>query len=85
MNLVTGISKEKPKSRKNAKNHFTETDKKSETFHIPRNLDITLETAKVSDLDIIHLRFYNEYQWLVDFALYSSIVYSITEVNYTLI
>uniref|UniRef100_A0A6M2DWU7 Putative transmembrane protein n=1 Tax=Xenopsylla cheopis TaxID=163159 RepID=A0A6M2DWU7_XENCH len=80
LKVLAGISKEKTKSRKNAKNQFTETDKKSETFHVPRNLDLTLETAKVSDLDIIHLRFYNEYQWLVDFALYSSIVYSITEV-----
>lgn len=51
-----------------------------EKFHIDRSLDITLETAKVTYLDVVHLRYYSEYQWLVDFSVYASIVYIITEV-----
>ncbi|KAG8321717.1 hypothetical protein J6590_041168 [Homalodisca vitripennis] len=39
-----------------------------------------LETAKVTKLDVIHLRFYSEYQWLLDFAIYTLGVYIITEI-----
>lgn len=65
----------KPKARKAADNGRV----KMETFHFPRNLDIRLETAKVSPYDVIHLRFYAEYQWLTDFAMYTFGVYAITE------
>ena len=52
-------------------------------FNVPRNIDIQLETAKVSKADICQLRFYAEYQWLVDFALYALLVYTLTEVSYS--
>lgn len=55
-------------------------DDKSNTFQVPRNLDLSLETAKVSPLDVVHLRYYTEYQWLVDFSLYSVVVYTLSEV-----
>ena len=29
--------------------------------------------------DLVQLRFYTEYQWLLDFALYSMITYSLSE------
>lgn len=74
------IPKEKQKSRKSGK--VTENgNQKPETFHIPRNLDIQLQTEKVSSLDLIHLRYYIDYQWLMDFAIYSIIVYILTEVS----
>jgi hypothetical protein len=50
-------------------------------FNVPRNLELQLETAKVTKTDICQLRFYAEYQWLVDFALYTLIVYGLTEVT----
>lgn len=40
-----------------------------------------LETAKVTALDVVHLKFYSEYQWLLDFAVYASVVYILTEVS----
>lgn len=52
----------------------------STTFHVPRSLDIQLETAKISHMDVIHLRYYTEYQWLVDFSLYAGIVYTLSEI-----
>ncbi|XP_045469421.1 transmembrane protein 161B [Harmonia axyridis] len=75
---LANIKKEKPKPRKNK----LQTNGKvyGDTFHIPRNLDVQLETAKVTHLDVVHLRYFTEYQWLVDFALYTLIVYSLTEV-----
>lgn len=65
---------------KNKKDHRHSNDDKSHTFHVPRNLDIQLEQAKVTQYDIINLRYYTEYQWLVDFSLYACIIYVASEV-----
>lgn len=73
---LAGIPKEKPK-----KGRHMENGKTTETFHIPRNLDLTLETAQVSHLDVVHLKYYSEFQWLLDFSVYASITYILTEVN----
>lgn len=49
-------------------------------FNVPRNLDIQLETTKVTDTEVIQLRYYTEYQWLVDFAFHAILVYTLTEI-----
>ncbi|XP_048507408.1 transmembrane protein 161B isoform X2 [Athalia rosae] len=78
LRALAGVPKDKPKKGKHAEN-----GKNGEVFHVPRNLEITLESAQVSSLDVIHLKFYTEFQWLVDFSLYASMVYILTEVyNY---
>jgi hypothetical protein len=51
------------------------------TFHVNRSIDVQLETAKITQYDVIHLRYFTEYQWLVDFSLYSIVVYTISEVG----
>lgn len=79
--ILSGVPKtvQKPKKdNRNNKNHHQ--DDKSNTFHIPRNLDIQLETTKISPFDVVHLRYYTEYQWLVDFSLYAGIVYVLSEI-----
>lgn len=53
---------------------------KSTTFHVPRNIDIQLETINITHFDVLHLRYFTEYQWLIDFSLYASVVYFISEV-----
>lgn len=63
-----------PKQKKGSKNGV------QHTFHIPRNVDVQLETAKVTTFDVIHLKYYTDYQWLMDFVVYSAIVYVVTEV-----
>ncbi|XP_049797684.1 transmembrane protein 161B [Schistocerca nitens] len=75
---AAGVPKDKPKSKKGGRH--VENGRAGDTFHVPRNLDIQLETAKVSSLDVVHLRYYSEYQWFVDFSLYAAIVYILTEV-----
>lgn len=77
---LANIPKDKSKTKKNNKLHSNGKNT-VDTFHIPRSLDVKLETAKVTNLDIIHLRYYVEYQWLVDFSVYAAIVYTATEVN----
>lgn len=49
-------------------------------FHIPRNLEVELETTAVQARDVIHLRYFSEYTWLVDFSIYAGLVYIISEV-----
>lgn len=75
---LAGVPKDKVKGKKGVK---SEANGKPETFHVPRNLDIQLETAPVTPLDVVHLRFYSEYLWIVDFSLYTSIVYVMSEVS----
>lgn len=78
LRTLAGVPKEKPKKGKHAENGKT-----GDVFHVPRNLGITLESTKVSSLDVIHLKFYTEFQWLLDFSIYASMVYVLTEVyNY---
>lgn len=55
---------------------------KEESFQVPRNLSIQLDTAKVEAIDLIQLQFYSEYQWLIDFSLSGVIVYVLTEIYY---
>ncbi|CAH2243664.1 jg26139 [Pararge aegeria aegeria] len=74
---LAGVPKDKPKGKKNSK---IESNGKAETFHVPRSLEIQLETAPVTHLDVVHLRFYTEYLWIVDFSLYTAIVYILSEI-----
>lgn len=76
---LANIPKEKSKSKRNSKSQPNGKNS-GDTFHIPRSLDVQLKSTKVTSIDITYLRFYTEYQWLVDFAMYSGIVYVITEV-----
>lgn len=76
---LANVPKDKGKPKKGGKNSSNGVQK-PETFHIPRNLDVQLETAKVTAFDVIHLKYYTDYQWLMDFVVYSAIVYTISEV-----
>lgn len=73
---IANVPKDKGKPKKTNKTNGVQ---KPETFHIPRNIDVQLETAKVTTLDVIHLKYYSDYQWLMDFVVYSAIVYILTE------
>ncbi|KPJ19258.1 Transmembrane protein 161B [Papilio machaon] len=76
LKTLAGVPKDKPKGKKTGKSE----NGKPETFHVPRSLELQLETAPVTALDVVHLRFYAEYLWIVDFSLYTSIVYILSEI-----
>ena len=42
---------------------------------------LQLDTAPVEHFEVIGFNFYTEYQWLVDFAVWTMLVYAITEVG----
>lgn len=76
LRALAGVPKEKPKRGKHSEN-----GKVGDVFHVPRNLDIKLESAKITILDVVNLKYYTEYQWLLDFSVYAIIVYVLTEVS----
>jgi hypothetical protein len=81
LRTLAGVPKEKSGKGKDKRNgHSNNHTEKSTTFHVPRNLDIQLDTINITEFDVVQLRYFIEYQWLIDFSLYSAIVYTISEV-----
>ncbi|XP_031617935.1 transmembrane protein 161B isoform X2 [Contarinia nasturtii] len=83
LKTLAGVPKSMHKTKKehrHSKYSNGNDNEKSHTFHVPRNLDIQLEVTKVTPYDVINLRYYTEYQWLVDFSLYACIIYVISEI-----
>lgn len=80
--LISGVPKSVYKTKKDHRNKHNNyhNDEKSNTFHVPRNLDIQLEVTKVTPFDVMNLRYFTEYQWLVDFSLYTLIIYVLSEI-----
>uniref|UniRef100_A0A1A9WSP1 Transmembrane protein 161B n=1 Tax=Glossina brevipalpis TaxID=37001 RepID=A0A1A9WSP1_9MUSC len=70
------LSKVNHKNKHKQNNHVVASNGQ---FHIPRNIDIQLQTVPVLTQDVIHLRYFAEYQWLMDFSVYAAIVYIISE------
>ncbi|KAF2367778.1 Transmembrane protein 161A/B [Trinorchestia longiramus] len=68
----TSSSKNNTKSSENTENGcFTV---------LPKNLDVNLQKTSVTKLDVFQLRFFSDYQWLIDFSVCALIVYAATEV-----
>ncbi|KAK7126819.1 hypothetical protein R3I94_018111 [Phoxinus phoxinus] len=51
----------------------------SKPLTVPKDIDLHLENAPVNVLDALVLRFFVEYQWLIDFAVYATGIYFFTE------
>ena len=52
------------------------------TFYVPKQNNIQLETTKITLTDVVQLRFYSEFQWILDFAFFALFVYFATEVKF---
>lgn len=52
---------------------------------VPKDIDLHLEKAPVNVIDALVLRFFLEYQWLVDFAVYAAGVFMFTECYYSVV
>ena len=73
--------KDKKKQRQQQeKNGSNGTNQVNSTFNVPRNIDLQLITAPVELTDLVQLRYYQEYQWLIDFSCYSLITYILSEI-----
>ncbi|XP_070981409.1 transmembrane protein 161A-like isoform X3 [Oncorhynchus clarkii lewisi] len=51
----------------------------SKPLTVPKDIDLNLEKAPIGVLDALVLRFFLEYQWLIDFAVYAMGIYLFTE------
>ncbi|XP_037673929.1 transmembrane protein 161A [Choloepus didactylus] len=51
---------------------------------VPRDVPLQLETCPLTAVDALALRFFPEYQWFVDFAVYAGGVYLLTEACHAL-
>ncbi|KAG8517192.1 Transmembrane protein 161A, partial [Galemys pyrenaicus] len=52
---------------------------------VPRDAPFQLETCPLTAVDALVLRFFLEYQWFLDFAVYSGGVYLFTEAYYSML
>ncbi|KAL4608053.1 transmembrane protein 161A isoform X1 [Arapaima gigas] len=57
----------------------------SKPLTVPKDINLQLETTPVSVVDALVLRFFLEYQWLIDFAVYALGVYLFTEGYYCIV
>ncbi|XP_056271264.1 transmembrane protein 161A [Pseudoliparis swirei] len=51
----------------------------SKPLTVPKDIDLHLDKAPVNALDALVLRFFLEYQWLIDFSVYATGVFLFTE------
>ncbi|XP_006778398.1 PREDICTED: transmembrane protein 161A isoform X3 [Myotis davidii] len=71
--------KQRPRGRRERwANGYSE----EKTLCVPRDAPFQLETCPLTAVDALVLRFFLEYQWFVDFAVYSGGVYLFTEAYY---
>ena len=73
-----------PLQQKKGKRHHEKNGNAANdgTFHVPKQNNIQLETTKITLTDVVQLRFYAEFQWILDFAFFALIVYFSTEVKF---
>ncbi|XP_036606156.1 transmembrane protein 161A [Trichosurus vulpecula] len=74
--------KPKPKGKKERRANGLSEEK---PLSVPRDINLQLETSPITAIDALVLRYFSEYQWFVDFALYACGVYLFTEGYYCLV
>uniref|UniRef100_H2Y638 Transmembrane protein 161B n=1 Tax=Ciona savignyi TaxID=51511 RepID=H2Y638_CIOSA len=75
----------KPAEKVNGKARFRKNQQSEEkSFKVPRNLEISLDMEPVRPMNVIVLRSYPDYEWLVDYSVFVLFVYLGTELYYEL-
>ncbi|NXF35125.1 T161A protein, partial [Nyctibius bracteatus] len=80
--LCALAGKQRPKARRDRDRMNGVTDDKP--LSVPRDIDLHLDTSPITAVDALVLRYFLDYQWFVDFAVYSTAVYVFTEGYYCL-
>ncbi|XP_074933188.1 transmembrane protein 161A isoform X1 [Phalacrocorax aristotelis] len=79
--LCALAGKQRPKAKRDRRMNGVMDDK---PLSVPRDIDLRLDTSPITAVDALVLRYFLEYQWFVDFAVYSAAVYVFTEGYYCL-
>ncbi|KAH0625762.1 hypothetical protein JD844_033993 [Phrynosoma platyrhinos] len=80
--LLALAGKQKPKGKRERRLNGVTDEKPSS---VPRDIDLQLESSPITAVDALVLCYFLEYQWYVDFAAYSALVYLFTEGYYCLV
>ncbi|KAM6463971.1 transmembrane protein 161A isoform 2-T2 [Liasis olivaceus] len=80
--LLALAGKQKLKSKRDRRINGVTDGKPSS---VPRDIDLQLESSPIRTVDALVLCYFLEYQWYVDFAGYSTLVYLFTEGYYCLV
>ncbi|XP_063146911.1 transmembrane protein 161A [Candoia aspera] len=80
--LLALAGKQKPKGKRDRRINGV-TDGKP--LSVPRDIDLRLDSSPIRTVDALVLCYFLEYQWYVDFAGYSTLVYLFTEGYYCLV
>ncbi|CAN7946291.1 unnamed protein product, partial [Ixodes pacificus] len=67
---------------RSGRNGTLNEDKEYQEFLVPKSLQFELDMAPIGIGEAIQLRFYSDYQWLLDFAGCAVVVYALTEAYY---
>ncbi|NXB00876.1 T161A protein, partial [Cnemophilus loriae] len=80
--LCALAGKQRPKSKRDRKMNGMTEDK---PLSVPRDINLQLDTSPITAVDALVLRYFLEYQWFVDFAVYASAVYAFSEGYFCLV
>uniref|UniRef100_A0A8V5GSD3 Transmembrane protein 161A n=1 Tax=Melopsittacus undulatus TaxID=13146 RepID=A0A8V5GSD3_MELUD len=80
--LCALAGKQRPKAKRDRRMNGMMEDK---PLSVPRDIDLRLDTSPITAVDALVLRYFLDYQWFVDFAVYSTAVYTFTEGYYCLV
>ncbi|NXP74141.1 T161A protein, partial [Ramphastos sulfuratus] len=80
--LCALAGKQRPRSKRDRRLNGVTEDK---PLSVPRDIDLHLDTSPITAVDALVLRYFLDYQWFVDFAVYSTAVYIFTEGYYCLV
>ncbi|XP_061870951.1 transmembrane protein 161A [Colius striatus] len=80
--LCALAGKQRPKAKRDRRVNGVTDDK---PISVPRDIDLHLDTSPITTVDALVLRYFLEYQWFVDFAVYATAVYIFTEGYYCLV
>ncbi|NXA14077.1 T161A protein, partial [Sapayoa aenigma] len=80
--LCALAGKQRPKAKRDRRMNGVMEDK---PLSVPRDINLRLDTTPITAVDALAvLRYFLEYQWFVDFAVYATAVYVLTEGYYCL-
>jgi len=68
-----GISSKPPVTRKGRKGNKELQNGAGDTFTVPRTIELTLSPSPLQTIDVLPLRYYSEFIWLIDFTLCTAI------------
>ncbi|XP_050542257.1 transmembrane protein 161B [Daktulosphaira vitifoliae] len=74
---ILGLKKKENKQKKGLSNGQSNN---VDVFQIPKNLEINLQNQPIYEHEIYQLKYFMEYQWLVNFSIYAALVYFSTEI-----